>query len=204
VAAAQVLGFDDQQAGAGDQPGAEAGAGDSASDDDNVICLHRRRAERLRQHGQDRHGDDERLGKLLDWLDDQAEAERPAQREAPQEYVKHLSIPFRDRILIVSTSRLVSIEIVEGITRVYLIDEASEPGKPRLKQHLINYTLDQLDARLDPEAFMRVHRSAIVQMEHIKEMIPWFSGRFKLVLSGGHEVIASRERSKLLKDRLMI
>ena len=41
VAAAQVLGLDDQDAGAVDQPGAEAGAGDSASDDDDVICLHR-------------------------------------------------------------------------------------------------------------------------------------------------------------------
>jgi two-component system LytT family response regulator len=35
-------------------------------------------------------------------------------------------------------------------------------------------------------------------------MIPWFSGRYKLVLTGGHEVIASRERSKQLKDQMML
>ena len=68
----------------------------------------------------------------------------------------------------------------------------------------MSYTLDQLEANLDPEQFMRVHRAAIVQLSAIQEMIQWFSGRFKLVLTGGHEVIASRERSRHLKDRLMI
>jgi two-component system LytT family response regulator len=38
----------------------------------------------------------------------------------------------------------------------------------------------------------------------IKEMIPWFSGRYKLILTGDHEVIASRERSRTRKDRLML
>ncbi|NNE34098.1 MAG: DNA-binding response regulator, partial [Rhodothermales bacterium] len=43
-----------------------------------------------------------------------------------------------------------------------------------------------------------------VQVNLITEMIPWFSGRYKLVMTGGHEVIASRERSKALKERLMM
>jgi two-component system LytT family response regulator len=68
----------------------------------------------------------------------------------------------------------------------------------------VSYTLEQLESRLDPEHFMRVHRSAIVQLDRIREMISWFSGRYKLVLDGGHEVIASRERSKALRHRMSL
>ncbi len=146
---------------------------------------------------------DERLGKLLEWMDSRAfgKAEAPP---AEADWLEQLSIPYRDRILIIPIADVVSIEITEGITRVYILDE--EPGAPRLRlrQHIVSYTLDQLGSMLDPEAFMRVHRSAIVQFGHIRELVPWFSGRYKLVLTGGHEVIASRERSKAVKERLKI
>jgi two-component system, LytTR family, response regulator len=75
-------------------------------------------------------------------------------------------------------------------------------GPPRVARYSITQPLDALERRLDPAVFSRVHRSAIVQVEHIREMIPWFSGRYKLVLTGAHEVIASRARSKDLRDRL--
>jgi len=149
-----------------------------------------------------------RLARLLDWMDASAveDASGSARRDdqASAEYLEQLSIPYRDRILIVPVSDLVSVEISEGITRVFLIDRETDTPRPRLKQHIVSYTLDQLEQLLDPDQFMRVHRSAIVQQRHIKELISWFSGRFKLVLTGGHEVIASRERSKILKDRLMV
>jgi len=126
------------------------------------------------------------------------------EEEDKQKYVDQLSIPYRDRILIVPVEKLVSIEISEGITRVHILEEDSDAPRPRIKQHIVSYTLDQLGGMLDPEKFMRVHRSAIVQFAHIRELIPWFSGRYKLMLSGNHEVIASRERSKVLKERLMV
>ena len=85
-----------------------------------------------------------------------------------------------------------------------ILDEEPGAPRPRLRQHIVSYTLDQLGSMLNPEAFMRVHRSAIVQFGHIRELVPWFSGRYKLVLTGVHEVIASRERSKTVKERLKI
>ncbi len=84
-----------------------------------------------------------------------------------------------------------------------LAEDDSGP-RTRLRQHVVNYTLEQLETSLDPDAYMRVHRSAIVRLQAIHEMIPWFSGRYKLILEGDHEVIASRERSRLLKERLML
>ncbi len=159
------------------------------------------RVRKRRQVPEDLRLGDEKLGMLLDWLDareDTATAAKPAGG-----YLKQISIPYRDRILIVPTHRLVSAEISEGITRLNVLDEDDGTPKKRLRQHIVSYTLEQLEASLDPEHFMRVHRSSIVQTDHIVEMISWFSGRYKLVLTGGHEVIASRERSKQLKDRLV-
>ena len=164
-----------------------------------------RRAERLARTPSDRQEQENKLGRLLDWIDAQAEKDAPEGDEST--YVQQLSIPYRDRILVTPVERIISIEISEGITRLYVLEEP-EPGastpRPKLRQHIVGYTLDQLSSMLHPDRFMRVHRSAIVQFTQIKELIPWFSGRYKLVLTGGHEVIASRERSKLLKDRLNI
>jgi two-component system LytT family response regulator len=147
---------------------------------------------------------DERMARLLDWLDEQADSLRPEDMVAPADYLKQISIPYRDRILIVPIERLLSVEITEGITRLHVLEEPDGGPKRRIRQHIVSYTLEQLEARLDPEQFMRVHRSAIVQLSHITEMMSWFSGRYKLILTGGHEVIASRERSKQLKERLTL
>ena len=160
------------------------------------------RAERMRRAPEARQASDERLGRLLDWLD--AQADQEAAPEPATASVRQISIPYRDRILIVPVARLVSAEIQEGVTRLYVLPEETSAGKAGLRQYVASYTLDQLEASLDPEAFVRVHRSALVQLDHIREMISWFSGRYKLVLTGGHEVIASRERSKGLKERLML
>ncbi len=151
----------------------------------------------------DNSPEEERLSQLLEWIDSKALSEAPPAK-AVEKYLEQLSIPYRDRILIIPIDQIVSVEISEGITRVYILEDDPTSQRPRLRQHIVNYTLDQLGGLLDPNAFMRVHRSAIVQFGHIKELIPWFSGRYKLALTGGHEVIASRERSKVVKERLMI
>ena len=164
------------------------------------------RAERRIQSADTKSVEDARLNKLLAWLDDQedvGEKKAPAGKQGTR-YMEQISIPYRDRILVIPVDRLVSAEINDGITRLCILTEQSDSPKPRIRQHIVNYTLEQLEDHLDPKAFMRVHRSAIVRIDHIHEMIPWFSGRYKLVLSGTHEVIASRERSKLLKERLMV
>ena len=164
------------------------------------------RAERLRLPAEEGGKEDHRLNKLLDWLNDQSKLDGSddAEKESEQRYMRQISIPYRDRILVIPVDRLVSAEINDGITRLCILTEQSDSPKPRIRQHIVNYTLEQLEDHLDPSVFMRVHRSAIVRIDHIQEMIPWFSGRYKLVLSGMHEVIASRERSKSLKERLMV
>lgn len=162
------------------------------------------RAERIRKSPETRQINEDRLNKLLDWIDAQAETDLDTPEATTQNHLEQISVPYRDRILIVSTADLITAEINEGITRLFVLAPDDDSPRPRLRQHVVGYTLDQLESNLNPNLFMRVHRSAIVQLSHIREMIPWFSGRYKLILTGDHEVIASRERSKLLKDRLML
>jgi len=162
-----------------------------------------RRVEARRAAGEDaQHDVQERLAELLEYLDRQGmpEPEAPASHH---EYLHQLSVPGKDRLLIVPVEQLLSAEVHDGITPLFTLTQA--PGTPAaVTRHIVSYTLDALEQRLDPAEFMRVHRSALVQLRHIREMISWFSGRYKLVLTGGHEVVASRARSKELRDRLSL
>ena len=62
------------------------------------------------------------------------------------------------------------------------------------KAHLLRETLTDLARRLDPERFFRVHRSAIVNFDRVREIHPLFRGDAELVLDGGARVRLSRTR----------
>lgn len=162
------------------------------------------RAERLVGTPEERADADERFNLLLDWLDDQVDYKgRKGKESRDGDYLKQLSVPYRDRLIIVPVNHIVAAEVRDGITRLVVLDEKPGVGS-KTTEYIVSYTLEQLESNLDPDDFMRVHRSSIVQLDAIKEMINWFSGRFKLILAGGHEVISSRERSKLLRQRMTI
>jgi len=70
-----------------------------------------------------------------------------------------------------------------------------------------NYrTLDDLHARLDPEVFWRVHRSHLVNINKIKEIVPWFSRNYILRMrdSKGTEIPVSRTQTKRLREYLKL
>lgn len=168
------------------------------------------RAERLVGKPAEKADDDERFNELLEWLDEQVDYKGRSEKENGDgerdrdgDYLKQLSVPYRDRLIIVPVSMIVAAEVRDGITRLVVLDEKPGVGS-KTTEYIVNYTLEQLESNLDPDDFMRVHRSSIVQLDAIKEMINWFSGRYKLILAGGHEVISSRERSKLLRRRMTI
>ena len=70
-----------------------------------------------------------------------------------------------------------------------------------------NYrTLDDLQARLDPEVFWRVHRSHLVNIKKVKEIVPWFSRNFILRMNDakGTEIPVSRSQTKRLREYLKL
>jgi two-component system LytT family response regulator len=63
----------------------------------------------------------------------------------------------------------------------------------------IQRTLADLETRLAPTCFFRTHRSAIVNLDRVKEIIPWFKGSHKLRLTTGAEVDLSRAQARALR-----
>lgn len=66
---------------------------------------------------------------------------------------------------------------------------------------LMHVTLGELEARLDPERFFRVHRSHIVSLDHVVAITPRDDRRFTIALDDGTEIIASRAGSQRLRER---
>jgi two-component system response regulator LytT len=70
-----------------------------------------------------------------------------------------------------------------------------------------NYrTLDELQARLDPAVFWRVHRSHLVNITKIKEIVPWFSRNYLLKMKDPKttEIPVSRAQTRRLREYLQI
>lgn len=70
-----------------------------------------------------------------------------------------------------------------------------------------NYrTLDDLQARLDPDVFWRVHRSHLVNINKIKEIVPWFSRNYILRMKDAKatEIPVSRSQTKRLREYLKL
>jgi DNA-binding LytR/AlgR family response regulator len=72
------------------------------------------------------------------------------------------------------------------------------------RAYMTNYTLRELEDRLDPDVFFRAHKSSLVNLGHVKEIVPSFSGRYKLVMrdQAGSEVALSRAQARELRARL--
>jgi DNA-binding LytR/AlgR family response regulator len=68
----------------------------------------------------------------------------------------------------------------------------------------ISRTLHELSEQLDPREFLRIHRAYVVNLCHIREVIPWFNGSYNLVMNDEQksEIPVSRHYARGLKQRL--
>jgi two-component system LytT family response regulator len=60
------------------------------------------------------------------------------------------------------------------------------------ESHLLRETIKNLESRLDPDRFVRIHRSTIVNADHVREIRPWYTGEYVVVMQGGQELTLSR------------
>jgi two-component system response regulator LytT len=63
-------------------------------------------------------------------------------------------------------------------------------------------TLEELTDQLDPEAFWRAHRSFVVNIQHIREVVPWFKSSYQLRMDDPKktEIPVSRSQTKRLRE----
>lgn len=73
------------------------------------------------------------------------------------------------------------------------------------ESHLLHATMNSLENKLDPRKFLRIHRSAIVNIERIKELHPMFHGEYQVILKDGAQLTSGRgyrENLQKLLDNL--
>jgi two-component system LytT family response regulator len=70
------------------------------------------------------------------------------------------------------------------------------------KSHLLRETMNDLEAKLDPDKFLRIHRSSIVNLDRVKEMHAHFNGDYVVILHDGTELKLSRSRREQLQALL--
>jgi two-component system, LytTR family, response regulator len=105
---------------------------------------------------------------------------------------------YLDRVVIKSTSRVFFLRVDE-------IDWVEAAGNylklhAGAEAHLLRETMNNLEARLDPEKFLRIHRSTIVNIERIQELQPWFHGDYIVLLRDGTRLTLSRGYRQKFQD----
>jgi len=70
-------------------------------------------------------------------------------------------------------------------------------------RYVINFRLKGLEARLDAERFIRLSRSALVNIDHVDRLSPMPGGTYMIVLSNGQQLESSRQHSKLLRSKML-
>ena len=133
--------------------------------------------------------------------------ERKRFRDAVQRACAHLAKPrpeskAPDRIAVRNNGRILFLRLRD-------IDwiEASDNyvclhcGK---ETHVLRETMTELEKRLDPAQFIRVHRSAIVNMDRIRELQPWFHGDYRILLHDGTELALTKNHRERLESALLL
>jgi two-component system LytT family response regulator len=74
------------------------------------------------------------------------------------------------------------------------------------RSHCVDQTIVELEHRLDPAKFLRIHRSALVNVDWVHEVNSWFAGKVVLTLKdGGHtQLTVARDRVRSVKEKLGI
>jgi len=106
-----------------------------------------------------------------------------------------------DRLLVPDGRKMVPLAIADIVWIKAEDDYARVFASGR--SYLVSRTLKELEIRLDPERFARIHRSAIVQTSHIREVIAAGGSRYRVRLSDGTDVLVSRSRAPGLRKWML-
>jgi two-component system LytT family response regulator len=109
----------------------------------------------------------------------------------PSPYAKRLAIRSGSRTLFVPVDDIEWIQAAENYVELHQIE-----GSPC---HLLQATMNTLEASLNPETFLRIHRSLIVNVGRIKELQPAGHGEYVVVLRSGARLQSGRSYHEKLK-----
>jgi two-component system LytT family response regulator len=107
-------------------------------------------------------------------------------------YAERFAVREGDRIIIVPAAEVDWIEAARDYVRLHI-------GSTR---HLLRMTMHGVEARLDPKCFLRVHRSAIAQVDRIVRVEPYFQGEDLVILRSGTKLPVGRSYRRAVQARL--
>lgn len=107
-------------------------------------------------------------------------------------HLERLVIKMHGHVFFVKTEEIDWLEAEGNYVRLH-------SGK---ESYLLRDTITALENQLDPKKFVRVHRSAIVNIDRIQELQPWFHGEYRIILKEGVELTLSRSYREKLHEAL--
>ena len=117
---------------------------------------------------------------------------RPAPQPPAQKYADQMMIRVRRRMFSLEVSDISWIQGASQYSRVH-----TKNG-----EYLLSRTLASLECELDPRRFFRIHRSAIVNAAHVREVRSSGDGRYHIYLHGGPALPMGRARREILEKLL--
>jgi len=133
-----------------------------------------------------------KLDALLRLVGEQAQA-------APQPVV--VTRPNSSKVIVRAQNRLLLVD-QRDICFASIEEGAISVVTPTVEGHSNCRTLEELQDQLDPEAFWRAHRSFVVNIQHIREVVPWFKSTYQLRMDDPKktEIPVSRAQTKRLRE----
>jgi two-component system LytT family response regulator len=109
-------------------------------------------------------------------------------------YLKRLMVKLTNRVVLLKVEEIDWIEADGNYAKLHI-------GP---KSHLLREKMHDLEKQLDPDKFVRIHRSIIVNLNRIKELQPHFNGDYIVVLDNGRQLRLSRSRREQLESKLRV
>lgn len=133
----------------------------------------------------------ERVKKLIEQKKDDAEKIKNLLKHyhSKNKYMDKILVKQSGKIVILNVDELQWIEAMGDYVNLHTAKGS----------YLASKSMSFLETRLDPERFVRVHRSSIVNLGAIKEIVHWSKDRLKVNLKDGNQIIISRTGAKRLK-----
>ena len=135
----------------------------------------------------------ERLTRAIERAASALQRERPAPFPAPiptTGYLSELWVPHRSELVRISASQIDKIEAERDYMRLHVAE----------RSYLFHQTISRLEAQLDPELFLRVHRSTIIRKDHITRLGHDGAGSWHIDLVSGETIRIGRTYLKRVKE----
>jgi len=131
--------------------------------------------------------------------------ERQAPQEKSSEAAAAKSALQRSKLLVRANNRNFIVD-AQDVIYATIDDGLITVVTTQLEGHSNYRTIEELQSNLDPNLFWRVHRSFLVNIDRIREVIPWFKSSFQLKMDDkkGTEIPVSRIQTKRLRSILKI